>query len=447
MVHAKETHNVDIVLSEAEQLREQRDRFLAFAFAASDLLLEIGDDSMIRYAVGATNQLLGGAPQEVVGKGWLDLFVCNYVSWAKELGIELAFKLAGIGHAYGPQVNFTGAIPYLYLNNGDGTFRNAAAGSGLDLYDAQTGYPLARSLAVAPIDLDDDGRIDLVVANHEMDTFVFRNLGEGRFARIDELAGLDRDEGDGAMGIDAARLSSEDPMGMGVGSFANELNQLYRGSGDSVVFSDSLIHDPLGESALQRFGMFFFDYDLDGRLDLLAVNGYLEREINRIDPEMDFRRSAQLFWNGGVRARKRFMEADESLVGGDLFRPLVGRGAAFADIDGNGSLDVVITQNGGAPALLRNQAPAESNWLRLKLLGTRSNRDAIGAKVEVRVGHRSLSGRVMPTRSYLSQSELPVTIGLGRAWKASEVIVTWPDGSVQRFEDVPVNEETVLRQE
>lgn len=379
---------------------------------------------------------------DVNNDGLLDLFVCNYVSWGQDLGIELAFKLAGIGHGYGPQVNFTGALPYLYLNRGDGRFSLSTEGSGLDLYDELSGYPLARSLAVAPIDLDEDGLIDLVVANHEMRNFVFRNLGEGKF---EEMGESEVEEGDRSMGVDVARLSGEDSLGLGVGSFANELNQLYRFSGDSLVVGDEAIEEEVEDTgAFQRFGLFFFDYDLDGRLDLLAVNGVLEREINRIAPGTDFRRSAQLFWNAGIRAAQSFREVGDETVGGELFEPMVGRGAAYGDLDGDGSLDVVITQNGAAPMVFKNEAPQENNWVRIRLVGTRSNRDAIGAVVEATVGFRQLMGRVMPTRSYLSQSELPVTIGLGKARRVSELKVYWPSGYVEVFEDVPVNEEVEL---
>lgn len=392
---------------------------------------------------GAENEWSASAAWvDLDNDGLLDLFVCNYVRWARELGIETAFKLAGLGHGYGgPQVNFTGTVPYLYLNNGDGTFREMARERGLELVDELTGYPKSRSLAVAPIDIDEDGWLDLVVANHEMENHVFRNLGDARF---EELGANYAEASGGSAGIDAARVGREGLLGVAVGSFANELGQAYPDSGDSLLFGEGGGNG--GGSALQRFGMFFFDYDLDGRLDILAVNGYLEKEINRIDTDVEFRRSAQLFWNAGNRFEQRFLVAEERQAGSDLFRPVIGRGAAFADFDGTGSLDVVITQNGGAPVLLRNKGVVDRSWIRIRLVGTKVNRDAIGAQVEVRVGHRTLLGRVMPTRSYLSQSELPLTFGLGRAWRVREVIVLWPDGSRESFGALPIGEESVLVQ-
>lgn len=374
--------------------------------------------------------------------GLLDLFVCNYVRWPREMGIEMSFKLAGIGHGYGPQVNFTGTFPYLYLNNGDGTFRETARESGFELIDSDTGFPLARSLAVAPVDVDDDGWLDLVIANHDRENFLFRNIQEGHFEEasgsLDALGANNE-----SMGIDAVRLENEGLLGEGVGSFANEFSKFYQSLGDELIFSEG-VGAPENEAALQRFGMFFFDCDLDGRLDLLAVNGYLEREINQLEEGRDFRRSAQLFWNGGAISDRRFVPIAEETGNRDLFQPVVGRGAAYADIDGDGSLEIVITQNGGHPLLLQSRNGNENNWVRIQLVGTKSNRDAIGAEVELKIGNRSLSRRVMPTRSYLSQSEVVLTFGLGKAWKVREAIVKWPSGLVERFVEIPLKELLVI---
>lgn len=380
--------------------------------------------------------------------GLLDLFVCNYVRWPEELGLELAFKLSAIGRGYGPRVNFTGAFCKLYLNSGDGTFADVSASSGVEILDPETGFPKGRSLAVAPIDLDEDGLLDLVVANHSGSNFVFRNLGGARF---EEIGDADRASGDGpgfAMGIDAARLRDREAPGIAVGSFANELNGIYFSASDSLVFAeDALAKQGSAAEGLQRFGLFFFDFDLDGRLDLLTVNGYLEEEINQIDSADAYARPAGLYWNAGDGLGDRFVAMDATHAGDDLFRPVVGRGAAYGDLDGDGDLDVVITQNGGPPLLLRNESELDRSWLRVKLVGARSNRDGIGATVEVEVGTRLLQGAVMPTRSYLSQSELPVTFGLGRATRVRRVTVRWPSGEIQTLEDLPVNATVVARED
>ena len=401
---------------------------------------------------GADNEWSASAAWvDVDGDGLLDLFVCNYVRWSREVGIELAFKLAGIGRGYGPSVSFTGANSRLYLNNGDGTLRDVSEQSGIWQMDAETGYAKGRSLAVAPIDLDGDGRLDLVVANHNQESYVFRNLGDGRFEEVGEAYRKTGAAGDGerrsrSIGIDAVRQADENWVGLTVGSFANELSGLSYEAGDSLLFAEDAVVGGAAES-LQRFGVFFFDYDLDGRQDLLTVNGYLEEEINTIELGDDFRRSARLYWNSGRAAGGRFVAVRSERVGEDIGLPIIGRGAAFGDLDGDGALDVVMTQNGGRALALRNEASAGRSWARIKLVGTRSNRDAIGATVELKVGTRLLRGTVMPTRSYLSQSELPVTFGLGRATRTRGATVYWPDGTRQVVDAVRLGETTVVVQE
>jgi enediyne biosynthesis protein E4 len=185
------------------------------------------------------------------------------------------------------------------------------------------------------------------------------------------------------------------------------------------------------------------DYDLDGRLDLLSANGHLEAEIAKIQKSQTYAQPAQLFWNAGEHSGGCFVAVPPEKAGGDLFKPIVGRGLAFADIDGDGDLDVIMTQTGGAPLLLRNDQDLHHHWIRLKLVGTKSNRDAIGAWIKVRFNGQTLSRQVMPTRGYLSQSELPVTIGLGNATKPEAVEVIWPGGSTQQISP-RIDETTVV---
>jgi hypothetical protein len=184
------------------------------------------------------------------------------------------------------------------------------------------------------------------------------------------------------------------------------------------------------------FGLFFFDYDLDGRLDLFQANGHLEDEIHETQPSQTYHQPAQLFWNCGPEGRGCFALVPDEKAG-DLVRPVVGRGAAFADMDGDGDLDVIITQTGAKPMLLRNEQALKHNFVRFKLVGTKSNRDAIGARIELIADGLTQRKQVMPTRSYLSQVELPVTFGLGPNATVESLRVTWPSGAVQ---DVAVTE-------
>ena len=230
----------------------------------------------------------------------------------------------------------------------------------------------------------------------------------------------------GAMGVDVGYYRDDDSVGLGVGNFANEMSSLYV-SEDGQFFSDEAIGEGIGPVSRQMlsFGLFFFDYDLDGRLDLLQTNGHLEEEINKVQPSQHYRQPSQLFWNCGTGFKSCFVPVDEKTTG-DLARPVVGRAAAYADIDGDGDLDCLITQTGDRPLLLRNDQGGANGWLRLKLVGRRCNRDAIGASVTLLAAGATMRQQVMPSRSYLSQVETVLTFGLGAAKRVDEVRILWP---------------------
>ncbi len=368
--------------------------------------------------------------------GDLDLFVGNYVQWSREYDEGQNFQLTGGGRAYGRPQNFEGTFPYLYRNEGGGRFQEVGEAAGLHIRNANTGVPLAKSLGVVFADVDADGHIDILVANDTVQNFLFHNEGNGKFREIGAESGVAFDmngNARGAMGIDVARFRENDAIGLAIGNFANEMTALYVSYGDQMQFMDEAIPTGLGPVTRMSltFGLFYFDYDLDGRLDLLTANGHLEEEINRVQPSQHYEQPPHLFWNCGSKHDTEFLPVTETQSGPDLFKPLVGRGAAYADIDADGDLDVLVTATGQPPRLLRNDQQLGHHWLRFKLTGSTSNRDAIGTWIDVKLKDRILSRQVMPSRSYLSQVELPVTFGLGKENAVQKVTVRWPSGKMQ----------------
>ncbi|WP_435022207.1 CRTAC1 family protein [Tundrisphaera sp. TA3] len=376
--------------------------------------------------------------------GDLDLFVCRYVEWSEQADASVSTQLLGTGNgsAYDPPSAYGGAHCILFRNDG-GTFADVSAEAGIQVFSPDRKVPTAKSLGVAPYDVDGDGLVDLAVANDTVTNFLFHNLGGGKFEEIGVVTGIALDEYGStraAMGIDWADFKNDGSLGLAIGNYANEMTALYVSEEPSrLLFSDLAKMNGLGAPTQPplKFGLFFFDYDLDGRLDLLSTNGHLESDIAKVQASETYAQAAQLFWNTGKAGRSRFVLADATKAGPDLFKPIVGRGSAYADIDGDGDLDVAMTENGGPAHLFRNDGGSKNHWLRLALVGTgKSNRDATGAKVEVRSGETVARRQLFAAKGYLSSVEPVLTFGLGELERADSVRITWPSGRVSELKDL-----------
>jgi hypothetical protein len=382
--------------------------------------------------------------------GDLDLFVCNYVVWTKEYDLAQKFQLTGGGRAYGQPQRFAGTFPYLYHNNDDGKFTDLSREAGIQVANPDTGVPVAKSLGVAFADFDRDGWLDIVVANDTVQNFLFHNQRNGTFREIAQLAGVAYDVNGlarGAMGIDIANFRNDGDVGIAIGNFANEMSALYVSRAGRLKFRDDAVTNGLGPATrLQlKFGVFFFDADLDGRLDYLQANGHLEEDIQKVQQTQRYKQAPQLFWNCGLRATE-FLPLSEDDCGADFVRPMVGRGAAYADIDGDGDLDVLLTAVGSPPRLLRNDQKLGHHWLRVKLIGSGKNREAIGAALELVQDNAVHRRFISPTRSYLSQCEMPATFGLGASTNVRRLVVRWPSGKTSEHKDLPVDQLILIRE-
>ncbi len=372
---------------------------------------------------------------DIDNDGDLDLFVGNYVKWTPNIDLAIDFRLTGLGRAYGAPNHFPGTNSVLYRNNGDETFSDISKAAGINILDPVSHHPEGKALGVIPLDYDQDGWTDLFVANDTVRNFLFHNQGNGTFEETAIFEGLAYDrngKATGAMGVDSSWFGNDADIAIAIGNFANEATSFYTTAEGQLPFADEAITTGIGPTSrlALTFGLFFLDADLDGWLDFFQANGHLEKEINKVQLSQTYAQPPQLFWQCGNACKNRYQPVTHS---GDLNTPLVGRGASYADIDQDGDLDLLITQSGRSARLFRNDQTQHHHWLRILLKGKRMNRQGIGASVSLVSGGITQRRRVTRTHGYLSQSELPLTFGLGNHDHVETLTINWPDGTEQRI--------------
>ena len=370
--------------------------------------------------------------------GRLDIFVANYVVWSPEN--DLWCSLDGETKSYCTPESYDGVSSRLYRNLGGGKFADLTEKAGL--LDNTS-----KALGLALLDFDSDGRLDIFQANDTQPNKLYRNNGDGTFSDKGLASGVafaEDGKARGAMGVDAADYDRSGRPHLLIGNFSNEMLSLYHNEGNGL-FVDEAPTSAVGRASLLylTFGAFFFDYDLDSHLDIFAANGHLEQEISRVQPKVQYEQTPLLFRNTG---RGRFELANEK-VGRDFVRPVVARGAAYGDYDRDGDLDVLISTNNGPAYLLRNDGGNANSYLRLKLVGRESNRSGIGAVVKVGSASGEQWQMVRSGSSYCSQSELPLTFGLGGDLLVEHIEVLWPSGKRQEFEKIEPNQFFVVYEE
>jgi hypothetical protein len=359
--------------------------------------------------------------------GLLDLFVCNYVKWSAEH--DIFCSIDGKHKAYCTPESYRGETCWLFHNRGDGTFEDVTATSGI--FDSSS-----KSLGVATLDSNGDGWPDLLVANDTQPNKLYRNLHNGKFQDVALESGL-AFSSDGkaraGMGVDVGDFDNSGRPGIVITNFDNEMIGLYRsnGAGD---YSDVAISAGVGGASRRTlgFGCGFADLNLDGMLDLIAVNGHIDDTVRNVRRDVPYAQAPLLFLNdGGGRFRDVARE-----VGGGFSMPKVARGLAYGDFDGDGDTDVLLTTNNGPAYLFRNDQAAGNRSIRFKLVGTKSNRDAIGATVRIFHAGQSQMRMIRSGSSYLSQSELAAAFGLGRRDKIDRVVIDWPSGRTEEYKNL-----------
>ena len=359
--------------------------------------------------------------------GKLDLVVANYVQWTPQG--DLYCTLDGKTKSYCTPESYKGTSVRMWHNNGNGTFADMTEKAGL-------GDPTSKTLGIAVLDYDNDGWPDLLFSNDTQPNKLYRNNGNGTFSEKAVVAGVAFSE-DGVaragMGVDTADYDRSGHTSLLITNFSNQMLSLYHNEGRGL-FVDEAPRSDIGRASLLTlgFGCFFFDYDLDGWPDILVANGHIDPDIQRVQVNVKYAEPLHLFRNAGGK----FVDATKA-VGPAFSVPRVGRSAAYADVFNSGRLDVLLSTNAGPVYLFRNEAGTGANHgVRIKLIGTKSNRDGIGAVARVISAGGAQEQMLRSGSSYLSASELALTFGLGQATKADAIEIQWPSGQTDKLTNV-----------
>ncbi len=362
--------------------------------------------------------------------GHLDIYVANYVKWT--ITTDIFCTLDGKNKAYCTPESYMGLASKLYRNRGDGTFVDVSRIVGID-------DQFSKSLGVCILDYNQDGLPDIFEANDTQPNKLYQNNGDGKFSEVGMLTGVaynERGIATGAMGVDAADYDRSGKDSIIVGNFSNEMLNLYHNEGD--FFIDDAPIAQLGNPSLLTltFGCFFFDFDLDGNLDIFTTNGHVENDINKVQSEVTYAQPPHLFRN---ISDGKFVDVIDK-VGKDLSMPVVGRGAAYGDIDNDGDIDVLVTTSNGPPHLFRNDGGNRNNWIKIQLYGSKSNRNGIGARIRIISAIGTQTRTIKSGSSYCSQNELTAFFGIGTDTSIQKIEVFWLNGNESILTDVSPNQ-------
>lgn len=363
--------------------------------------------------------------------GYLDLWIASYVEWTPSTNLYCAQRAGQ--RSYCHPDNYVGEFPTLFRNNGDGTFTDVSQRVGIM---GERG----KGLGVVASDFNNDGWIDIFQANDGMRNFHFRNNGDGTFRDETRNSGVGYSAdgvAEAGMGCDAADYNNDGWMDIFVTHLDHELDRLYQNNGDET-FDDVTHHSKIAAHVrlYSGFGTRFFDYDNDGMLDLFIANGHILDNIHLVHDNVSYAEANLLFRNLGSG---RF-ENVTSRLGPDIAQPGVSRGAAVGDFDNDGDLDLLISNNGQAPQLLRNEGGNTNHWLAIQLVGTTSNRDGIGARITLRAGNHKHVEYAAGGRSYQAAHDPRIHFGLGPHTTVDSLEIRWPSGAVQELKKIPADQ-------